>query len=164
MMLEKIAYSKLNARQKENFNFQKVSAVLADYGFVTLRLSDDWKGADFIALHIDGDVRRVQLKGRLTLDRKYSGNGLDVAFSDGGTWYLYPHDETLEKILAVTNVGSTRSWQEQGVYHFSRLSKEIREIIEPYRIVGDASPLFDTENEDKFTDEEPDDIYKYQIG
>ena len=141
MKLEKIAYGKLNARQKENFNFQKVSAVLADYGFVTIRLSDDWKGADFIALHISGDVRRVQLKSRLTLDRKYRGNGLDVAFSDAGTWYLYPHDETLDRILAATKVGSTRSWQEQGIYHFPRLSKEICEILEPYRIVGDANPL-----------------------
>jgi hypothetical protein len=39
-MLERVAYETLNARQKENFNFQKVSAVLADYGYVTIRLSD----------------------------------------------------------------------------------------------------------------------------
>lgn len=52
LKLKKISYSDdLNARQKENFNFQKVSAVLADYGYVTMRLSDDWQGADFIALH-----------------------------------------------------------------------------------------------------------------
>jgi hypothetical protein len=50
MILKKVLYSRLNARQKENFNFQKVSAILADYGFVTLWLSDDWQGADFIAL------------------------------------------------------------------------------------------------------------------
>lgn len=54
MQLKKIAYTRLHARQKENFNYQKLSAVLADYGFVTLRLSDDWQGADFIAQHIDG--------------------------------------------------------------------------------------------------------------
>lgn len=54
MKLRRISYNALNARQKENFNFQKVSAVLADYGFVTLRLCDDWQGADFLAQHIDG--------------------------------------------------------------------------------------------------------------
>jgi len=58
-------YTRRNARQKENFNFQKISAVLADYGFVTMRLSDDLQGADFIALHIDGEtVLRVQLPHR----------------------------------------------------------------------------------------------------
>lgn len=143
MKLEKIAYAKLNARQKENFNFQKISAVLADYGFATLRLSDDWNGADFIALHVSGGVRRVQLKGRLTFDKKYLGNRLDVAFPDEGAWYLYPHDEMLERILAITNVSSTRSWQEKGVYHFSHLPTEIREILEPFRVVGDASPVAD---------------------
>lgn len=54
MELKKIEYRKLNARQKENFNFQKVSAILADYGFVTPRLPDDWQGADFIAQHVGG--------------------------------------------------------------------------------------------------------------
>ncbi len=67
-----IDYKKdLNARQKENYNFQKISAVLADYGFVTLRLSDDWNGADFIALHKSGESLRVQLKARLSFSRKY---------------------------------------------------------------------------------------------
>lgn len=52
--LSRICYNELNSRQQENYNFQKVSAVLADYGFVTMRLNDDWQGADFIAIHIDG--------------------------------------------------------------------------------------------------------------
>ena len=68
---ESIDYEDLNSRQKENFNFQKVSAVLADYGFLTLRLSADWQGADFIAHHVSGDwYLKVQLKGRLTVDTK----------------------------------------------------------------------------------------------
>ena len=46
-MFAKIDYSKLNARQQENYNFQKVSGVLADYGYTCIKLSDDWNGADF---------------------------------------------------------------------------------------------------------------------
>ena len=53
MRLQKITYADLNSRQRENYNFQKVSALFADYGFTTMRLSDDWQGADFIAQHID---------------------------------------------------------------------------------------------------------------
>lgn len=36
MPFQKITYADLNARQKETFNFQKVSAVLADYGFACI--------------------------------------------------------------------------------------------------------------------------------
>ena len=72
MNFKKIIYSKLNSRQKENYNYQKVSSVLADYGFQTIKLSDDWKGADFLAQHTDGKTSlKIQLKSRLTLDKKY---------------------------------------------------------------------------------------------
>ena len=54
LTLNKIKYEDLNARQQENYNFLKISAVLADYGFMTLRLSSDWQGADFIAQNNDG--------------------------------------------------------------------------------------------------------------
>lgn len=142
MELKRIHYSSLKPRQKENFNFQKISAVLADYGFVTLRLSDDWQGADFIAQHIDGATfARVQLKSRLTFDAKYRGKDLWVAFSDGESWYLYPHDELLAQILEVTEIGSTIAWSDRGGYSFPRLSKQLRGVLERYRISGDANPV-----------------------
>jgi len=141
MKLVKIPYTELNSRQKENFNFQKVSAVLADYGFVTFRLSDDWQGADFIALHISGDVLRVQLKSRLTFSQKYSGKNLHVAFAAGETWYLYPHDELLAKVLGCTSIGTTRSWLDHGLYSFPVLSKELTNVLDDYRITGDTKPL-----------------------
>jgi len=55
-MFQNVNYKDLNARQKEDHNFQKVAARLADYGFNCLRLTDDWQGADFIACHIDGET------------------------------------------------------------------------------------------------------------
>ena len=135
MNLKRIRYSDLNAKQKENYNFQKVSAVLADYGFVTLRLSDDWQGADFIASHIDGKrFIRVQLKSRLTFYKKYQGKDLYIAFRESGIWYLYAHDEVLEKVLAVTGIGKTASWSERGGYSRGVLSKQLRSMLEPYRI------------------------------
>lgn len=63
MKLKKIKYSDLNARQKEIYNFQKVAAILADYGFNCIKLADDWQGADFLAYHKDGkETLRIQLK------------------------------------------------------------------------------------------------------
>ncbi|MDA0843282.1 MAG: hypothetical protein O3C07_01000, partial [Bacteroidetes bacterium] len=59
---EKINYSLLNARQKENYNFHKVASALAEYGYDSMRLNNDWEGADFIAVNKD-EMIKVQLKG-----------------------------------------------------------------------------------------------------
>jgi len=137
IQLSKIDYAQLNARQKENFNFLKVSAVLADYGFMTMRLSDDWQGADFIAQHVDGGTfMKVQLKSRLAFGEKYKGKDLYVAFFHAGDWYLYPHDEVLERVLAETTVGGTVSWMEHGGYSFPKISQQMRVLLEPYKICG----------------------------
>lgn len=141
LQLTKINYTDLNARQKENYNFQKVSAVLADYGFVTLRLTDDRQGADFIAQHIDGEnFLKIQLKGRLTFSKKYVGKGLFVAFYAEENWYLYPHDELLEIILTSSKIGETVSWKDEGLYTFPKLSQQLREELAIYKIVGDVEP------------------------
>lgn len=135
MDFKKILYAKLNARQKENYNFQKVSAVLADYGFNTLRLSDDWMGADFIAVHIDGKTFvRVQLKARLTFDKKYIGNNIWVAFPYEKNWFLYPHDELFDELSMTLNFHRTTSWKSKGIYTFNRLSKKIEEVLQKYKL------------------------------
>ena len=54
MKLTQIKYNDLNSRQRERYNFQKIAGLLADYGFSSIKLDDDWQGADFLAQHIDG--------------------------------------------------------------------------------------------------------------
>jgi hypothetical protein len=135
VQLKLVDYSEMNSRQKENYNFQKVSAVLADYGFVTLRLTDDWQGADFIAQHIDGErFLKVQLKGRLTFCKKYVGKDLYIAFYETGEWYLLPHDEVLAVVIESSTMADSKSWADVGEYSFSRLSKNMRILLQPYRI------------------------------
>jgi hypothetical protein len=136
MNLQHIEYSKLNAKQKENYNFHKVASVLADYGFTSMRLSDDWEGADFIALHLDGQtVLRVQLKGRLMFDKKYIGKGLHIAFRDKDQIYLCPHDEMLNIVLTEEKMGDTKSWEE-GAYSYPNPSKAMLARLAPYALKG----------------------------
>mgnify|MGYP006172859965 FL=1 len=78
--LKKIKYTELNSKQKENYNFHKVASALADYGFNSLRLNDDWQGADFIAINGD-DMMKIQLKGRFTVDKKYINKEIKVLIS-----------------------------------------------------------------------------------
>jgi hypothetical protein len=40
-----------------------------------------------------GDTKLVQLKGRWTIDKKYIGRNIWIAFPDRGEWYVAPHDE-----------------------------------------------------------------------
>lgn len=131
----KVEYRSLNARQKENYNFLKLSAVLADYGYTTMRLSDDWQGADFIAQHIsDGTFLKVQLKSRLAFYKKYQDKELYMAFRHEGDWYLYPHDELLKLVLKEEKIGGTKSWDEGGGYSFPSLSQDLRRLLEPHKI------------------------------
>ena len=88
-----IEYKNLNPRQQENYNFQKFAGRLADYGFNCLRLTDDWEGADFIAIHAESErILKVQLKGRLTIAKKYINKNLYIAFRNEKEFYIYLHD------------------------------------------------------------------------
>lgn len=131
----RIDYANLNSRQRESYNLQKVGAVLADFGFITIPLSDDWGNADFIAQHCDGRTFfKVQLKSRLTFSKDYAGKDLQVCFPSGADWYLFPHDEVLELIKQAGLIEGSSSWTTAGEYSFPTLSKSVREILEPYRI------------------------------
>jgi hypothetical protein len=111
LRLELVNYSALSARQKETYNFQKVSAVLADYGYRTIRLSEDWESADFIAYHNDGmSFLKIQLKTRLSLFTKYKDKDIYICFPYESEWYLYPHDEALRWAAANNKVGK-QGWE-----------------------------------------------------
>ena len=135
-MFQRVPYYELNKRQRENYNFQKVAARMADYGFNCLRLTDDWQGADFIACHVDGETfLKVQLKGRMTIDWKYLGKGIHIAFLWDEDCYVYDHDALVRHVeengLGVTK---TVSWSERGHYNWPNLPRWAREFLSGYRI------------------------------
>ena len=132
---EKVGYGKLSSRQQENYNFSKISALLAEYGFNTLRLTDDWQGADFIANHIDGGTfLKVQLKGRFTLDKKYIGKNIWICFPHQSAWYLYPHDEVMSGLAEYSNIQNTDAWKKLGIYHKSNPTKRDMELLKNYKL------------------------------
>ncbi|MHB1700728.1 MAG: hypothetical protein ACYCSN_11470 [Acidobacteriaceae bacterium] len=113
---KKIDYGDLKAKQKELFNFQKIAATLADYGFNCIKLADDWQGADFLAYHISGtNTLKVQLKSRVTIDQKYRDD-IWMAFPHKGHWYLIEHKRLVEKIGAHTDWLGSTSWIKKRGY------------------------------------------------
>lgn len=134
-MLQHIVYTELNSRQQENYNFQKLAAILADYGFNCMWLNDDWQGADFIACHIDGiTFLKVQLKGRLSVNKKYIGKDIYIAFFHHDKWYLYPHDEVMAMLLNQGLMTETKSWDEVGSYHWKDIPKHLRKSMTQYAL------------------------------
>jgi hypothetical protein len=138
MILEHIQYSTLNSRQKERYNFHKIAAVLADYGYSSIKLDDDWQGADLIAQHIDGfNFLKIQLKARLSFYKKYIGKNIFIAFPFKNEWYLFNHDELLEKFLKTfaDKMAISASWaSEDGFYTWNNLSGQIKKILEPHKL------------------------------
>ena len=128
-----ITYEELSAKQREIYNFQKLAGVLADYGFNCIKLHDDWQGADFLAHHKDGkQTLKVQLKGRLTIAKKYQGNKLYIAFRVYEIWYLVPHDKLVKIVGETTNWLSTDSWVRGGEYNSGRPSKKLLSRLSRY--------------------------------
>lgn len=138
MFSKKVQYSDLNPRQKEIYNFQKVSAAFAEYGYTTVKLSDDWKGADFIAISFDGsEDLRVQLKSTLVFDKKYIGKNLLVCFferrgNEMKNLYVYPHDDLLVKFLP--KIENTDAWRNDGRWFYPSLTVFAKKELEPYTI------------------------------
>lgn len=130
MKLAKIKYENLNAKAKEMYNFQKISAKLADYGFTTMWLNNDWKGADFLAVHANGNTfLKVQLKGRLSFDKKYIGKDIYICFISGVDTYLYPHDLILDEI---EHRISDKTWLAKGTWSTPKLTAENIRLLNPY--------------------------------
>ena len=126
MKFNKVNYNELNAKQKENYNFHKVAAALAEYGYNSMRLNDDWQGADFIAVKGD-EMLKIQLKGRFTVDEKYRGKDIYITFIEDDKIKMYKHDEAVNLLPEKTK--NTESWAKRGGYSWGKTPKQYDKII-----------------------------------
>ena len=122
----KIEYSQLNSKQKENYNFHKVASALADYGYDSMRLNNDWQGADFIAVKND-EMLKVQLKGRFTVDKKYIDKSILIAFIENDIVKVYDHDEAVN--MLPYNIKNSDSWHINNSYSWGKTPKIYSSII-----------------------------------
>ena len=126
MLGERVDYNKLNSKQKENYNFHKVASALADYGYDSMRLNNDWEGADFIAVKND-KMLKIQLKGRFTVDEKYIDKSILIAFIENDIVKIYDHDEAVN--MLPDNILDCSSWSEKGGYSWGQTPKIYNSII-----------------------------------
>jgi hypothetical protein len=133
MNRSKINYAKLNSRAKENFNAAKLAALMADYGYNLLPLKDDYLGADLIGLREGEPPLMIQLKSRVTVDKKYLGKNLYMAFPNDGLFYVIAHD-TLVEIFESRGHLDTDSWKVNGSYSNARPSKALLAELKPFEL------------------------------
>ena len=126
MDLTPVNYKDLNSKQKENYNFFKVASALADYGYDSMRLNNDWQGADFIAVK-DEEMLKVQLKGRFTIDKKYLGKDIYIAFIENEQVKIYRHDDVVE--MLPDNIKNSASWAKSGLYSWGKTPKIYDTVI-----------------------------------
>lgn len=130
----------------------QVIEVLNRNTFVSLALADGFNaffpvydgGIDLILYRerdaksgIDPLLRKVQLKGRWTIDRKYVGRDLWIAFPIEGAWHLMPHDEMMASAEA-DGATKTKSWTETGLYSRPKPSKKVVAACKAYRFATNA--------------------------
>lgn len=139
-MVKRINLKNLSPKQKENYHFHKQAAVLADYGFNCIKLSDDWEGADFLA-HSNEITLKVQLKSRTTIAKKYISKDLYMLFpldekDVNSDWCLIKHDILMELIANKLHWLNTTSWIEDGIYNSSKAPKGILPELQKYILKG----------------------------
>ena len=146
---EKVNYDNLNSKQKELFNFQKIAATLADYGFNCIKLADDWQGADFLAYHINGTTTlKVQLKSRVTINKKkYGGKDIWIAFPHKKEWYLIEHDKLVDKVGEHTTWLDNSSWKDREGYSSISINPELLASLDENKLGPVYGSLFIDDDE-----------------
>jgi hypothetical protein len=130
-----VPYDQLKPKQKELFNFQKVASTLADYGFNCIKLADDWEGADFLAYHVNGATTlKVQLKSRLTINKKYHAKDIWIAFPHKDSWYLIEHVRLVEKVGKHTDWLASSSWTDKHGYSSKSINPALLESLAEDRL------------------------------
>ncbi len=142
--LNRIDFKKLTKKQTEAYAYQKVSAILADYGFECTWLINDWHGADFLAVDRHGYVLKIQLKsGGYEINEKFSAfQDLWMLFRNHEDWYLIKHRDLVEMTGETTKSLESKSWQEKGIFIITRkasLPKQLKEALRNYKINGNTN-------------------------
>ena len=124
------------ARQKKEAQWPTISRVLFQNGYTVVRLHSPEAGADFEAQSGHDHPRiLVRIQTRLYFAKQFQRQGLWLCFVGDGEVYLYPHDQVLEFIQKDGRIlVGTRSWEDQGIYHFPRIPQWLRPALSPYRI------------------------------
>jgi hypothetical protein len=124
--------SRYRSQVREVINRNTVVSLALEQGFNVFLPTYDG-GIDFnLHRESDGLIRKVQLKGRWTIDQKYIGRDIWIAFPIAGDWYLMPHEKMVEW-AEKDGITETIAWAEGGLYSRPRPSAAVINQCASYR-------------------------------
>lgn len=140
--------SRYRSQVREVINRNVVVSLALEQGFnAFLPVYDE--GVDFILYReSDGELRKVQLKGRWTIDKRYKDRNIWMAFPVGADWYLMPHDEMLAHANAEGKALESVSWTERGAYSWPTPTKSMLAHCARYRFAPIAEVAAEAATED----------------
>ena len=119
----------------EAINRTELDAVMLRRGYIPFLPVID-VGIDVIYYReADRKLRFVQAKGRVCIEKKYNDRQIEIAFSEDGQWYLYPHDDLVKFCEANDLWVHTSSWQDKGAYSAENVPPKMREWINQWKII-----------------------------
>ena len=133
-----IEYENLSNKEQESFNSVHLMREMSKWGYLdSTKINGDKHGADLLFYRAqDADVKKIQLKGRATFDKKYEGKNLYVAFQDKrkNEWYVYPHDVIVNQAIHTSSWALSKSWKEEGGYSWNNIPAWLEDILKPWKI------------------------------
>jgi hypothetical protein len=128
--------TEFSSQSKEVENRYAFSGYFLRAGFIPYLPEYD-AGVDLILYRERDDLLlKVQLKARWSVDRKYFGRDIWMAFPDRvydqeTAWYLVPHD--LMVVHAQAKHSKSESWQ-RGAYSKPYLTRDLAEACSEFRV------------------------------
>ena len=133
-----VVYEDLSGKEQESYNAASLMSQMAEWGYLEgQKINGDKWGADILFYRSsDSSVLKVQLKGRVTLSKHYSGKDIHIAFKSKkcGSWFLYSHDQVLKEVLARGHLSGTQSWDVTGGWSWHNEPAWLREILNSWCI------------------------------
>ena len=130
--------SRYRSQVREVINRNIVVSLALEQGFNAFLPVYDG-GVDFVLYReSDGVIRKVQLKSRWMIDKKYIGRDIWMAFPINNVWHLMPHDKMLE-LAKGDGTTETLAWINGGAYSRPRPSAAVIAECQPYRFASIAT-------------------------
>jgi hypothetical protein len=137
MRFERIDLGQLSVSEIRKYNYNKVTAALADYGFATELAPEGQVLWDFVATQLSsGKQIKVLIRPQMTLEKKFLGKDIYICFLEGSNWYIYPHDQHYEHVRITSNLMDTTSWKKEGTFTVSKLSAQNKLAIARFKIAA----------------------------
>tara|TARA_Y100001936_G_scaffold241507_1_gene277460 strand:- start:355 stop:873 length:519 start_codon:yes stop_codon:yes gene_type:complete len=131
-------YHTLSGKEQESYNAAKLRALMADWGYLeAFTVNGDKHGADLLFYRAeDGNIMKVQLKGRPTLNKAYKGKDIYIAFQhkSTGKWYVYDHDSVLASTLDLGHLAGTKSWDVKGSWSWPTIPAWLDHLLSGWHV------------------------------